>query len=257
VRIIFCFFAFLFGLVIGSFMNVLMYRIPNNISIIKPNSFCPKCKKPIRWYENIPLVSYITLGGKCSKCQAAISIRYPIVELITGIVFLYFSIVHGLNLMFLFNVVFFCILIVISGIDLWHQDIYDVFPFSGIVLGLLYHLLYGSILVSIAGGLFGGGFILLIRVIGGKVYKKEVMGMGDVFLTAMIGAFVGFPFIIAAIFFASLVGAILGILYVISTQQSSKSPIPFGPFLSIGGMIVIIFKPEISQLFQVAGIYSR
>ncbi len=247
-------FAFLFGTAIGSFLNVVMYRLPQGISIVKPNSFCPACKKPIVWYENIPLVSYILLKGKCSNCRKPISIRYFLVELITGLIFLYLFVQNQLSLSFLFYAYFFSVLIAISGIDFEHQVIPDILSMPGILIGLIFHLTQGSFLPSLIGAAFGGGLILLIRTLGGWVYKKEVMGLGDVYLTAMIGAFVGFPIIIPAIFIGALIGAVLGIVYVISTRQSRESPIPFGPFLSLGGMFVIIFKPQVIQFFATLGV---
>jgi len=253
-KIIYYIFSFLFGTVIGSFLNVLMFRIPKGISIVKPNSFCPCCKKPIKWYENIPLVSYILLKGKCSACRKQISIRYPIVELVTGCVFLYLFIQYNLRLEFFFYIFFFCSLIVISGIDFSYQIIPDIFSIPAIFIGLILQIVKGNFVLGIVGAVFGGGLILLIRVIGRWTYKKEVMGLGDVYLTAMIGAFVGFPLIIASIFIGASVGAILGIIYIISTHQTRESPIPFGPFLSIGGAAVIIFKPQIIHFFALLGI---
>ncbi len=254
-KIIFYIFPFIFGAAIGSFLNVLMFRMPKGMSIIKPNSFCPHCKKAITWFENIPIVSYIFLKGKCSGCHKSISIHYPFVELITACLFLYLFIHYNLNFEFFFYIFFFCSLIVISGIDFSYQIIPDTISIPGIVIGLIFQILMGNFVLGLIGAIFGGGLILLIRVIGGWAYKKEVMGMGDVYLTAMIGAFVAFPLIIASIFIAALVGAILGIIYVISTRQSRESPIPFGPFLSIGGVIVIVFNTQVIQLFGLVGIH--
>ncbi len=253
-KIIYYIFSFLFGAVIGSFLNVLMFRIPKGISIIKPNSFCPHCKKPIEWYENIPLVSYLLLRGKCSGCQKQISIRYPFVELVTGCLFFYLFIKYNLGPEFFFYVFFFCSLIVISGIDFSYQIIPDIFSIPGIFIGLVFQIMKGNFILGLIGAVFGGGLILLIRVIGGWAYKKEVMGLGDVYLSAMIGAFVGFPLIITSIFIGAFVGAILGVIYIIATHQSRESPIPFGPFLAIGGVIVIIFKPQIIHFFALLGI---
>ena len=146
-------------------------------------------------------------------------------------------------------------MIVVAFIDFSFQVIPDIISMPGIILGMIYQIIKGDFLVGLVGMIFGGGLILLIRVIGGKVYKKEVMGLGDVYLTAMIGAFVGFPYIIPAIFVAALVGAILGIIFIISTHQSRESPIPFGPFLGIGGVAVIIFGPQFHQLFALLGVY--
>ncbi len=250
-------FAFLFGATIGSFLNVLIYRMPQDLSIIVPGSFCPHCKKHIRWYENIPIISFIMLRGKCSGCSSPISIHYPIVEALTGLLFVCLFARYGISFEFLFYILFFCGLIVISGIDLAHQLIPDLISIPGIVVGLTFQLINGSILSGLIGAAFGGGLMFLIRIVGGLIYKKEVMGLGDVYLAAMIGAFVGFPFIIPAIFVGALVGTILGAVYVISTHQHRDSPIPFGPFLSIGGILVILFRPTLVQILGILGIFIR
>jgi leader peptidase (prepilin peptidase)/N-methyltransferase len=254
VNVILSCFAFLFGAAIGSFLNVVMYRIPKDISIVKPNSFCPACKKPILWYENIPVLSYIILRGRCSGCHKPISIHYPIVEVLTGCLFVYLFVRYNVALEFLFLALFFCALIVISGIDISYQIIPDSISLPGIIIGIAFSLIQGNFLPGLIGMLFGGGLILLMRVIGGWVYKKEVMGLGDVYLAAMIGAFVGFPLIVAVIFVGALVGAVIGIIYIASTHQSRESPIPFGPFLSIGGIAVTIFDTVFIQLLKVLGI---
>ncbi|UCG91482.1 MAG: prepilin peptidase [candidate division WOR-3 bacterium] len=246
---------FFLGAAIGSFLNVVIYRMPRELSIIKPRSFCPNCKKPIQWFENIPIASFIFLGGRCSQCKTSISIHYPAVEVITGFLVVYLFLKHGLNVDFLFYLLFFCSLIVISGIDYIFQIVPDIISIPGIVLGILFQIIKGNFVSGIVGMLFGGGLILLIRIIGGRVYKKEVMGLGDVFLTAMIGAFVGFPLVIPAIFIGALVGASLGIVYLISTRQSRESPIPFGPFLSIGGIVVVVLEQQIVQFFVLFQIY--
>lgn len=248
-------FAFIFGSSIGSFLNVLIYRLPRQLSIVAPHSFCPNCKKPIKWYENIPILSYIFLSGKCSNCHKTIALRYPIVEALTGLLFVYaFSRFH-LSFEFFFMIFFFCALIAIAFIDFSFQVIPDIISMPGIAAGILYQIIKGDLVTGLAGMIFGGGLILVIRVIGGRVYKKEVMGLGDVYLTAMIGSFVGFPFIIPAIFIAALIGAILGVLYILSTHQSRESPIPFGPFLAIGGIVVIIFEPQIYKFLALLGVY--
>lgn len=248
-------FVFVFGAVIGSFLNVLIFRLPRRISIIVPRSFCPGCKKGIKWYENIPIISYIVLGGRCSNCGQTISLHYPIVEALTGLLFVHaFSRFH-FGYAFFFIAFYFGALLVITFVDFSFQVIPDVISIPGIFLGILFQIIRGDFLVGMIGMIFGGGMILLIRVIGGKVYRKEVMGLGDVYLTAMIGAFVGFPFILPAIFIGALVGAALGVVYIISTHQDRESPIPFGPFLSLGGIAVIIFEPHIYQLFALLGVY--
>jgi leader peptidase (prepilin peptidase)/N-methyltransferase len=167
-----------------------------------------------------------------------------------GVLFIFLLTRYGLSLDFFFYLFFIAALIVISGIDYEYQIIPDVISISGIGVGIIFQLVRGTIVTGLIGMVFGGGLILLIRVLGGRVYKKEVMGLGDVFLAAMIGIFVGFPLIIPSIFIGALVGAVLGILYLISTRQSRESPIPFGPFLSIGGIAVIIFNQALVRLFE-------
>lgn len=254
-RFILCIFSFLFGAAIGSFLNVLIYRMPIGKSIVKPGSFCPQCKKPIKWYENIPIVSFLLLKGKCSGCKKPISIHYPLIELLTGLIFLVLFLKFDIGMDFFFYLFFFCSLIVISGIDFLRQDIFDITVIPGIIIGLIFQLLNGNIKAALIGLFFGGGLILLIRAIGGLVYKKEVMGLGDVYLTAMIGAFVGFPFILVTIFFAALTGSIMGIFYLVSTKQDRESPIPFGPFLSIGGAVVVLFHNQVVEMFALLGVY--
>ena len=254
-KLILCIFSFLFGAAIGSFLNVLIYRMPIGRSIVKPGSFCPQCKKPIKWYENIPIVSFLLLKGKCSGCKKPISIHYPLVELLTGLIFLVLFLKFNIGMEFFFYLFFFCSLIVISGIDFLRQDIFDITVIPGIFIGLIFQLLNGNIKVALIGLFFGGGLILLIRVIGKLVYKKEVMGLGDVYLTAMIGVFVGFPFILVTIFCAALTGSVMGILYIVSTKQGRESPIPFGPFLSIGGAVVILFHNQVVETFALLGVF--
>lgn len=244
-------FMFLLGLVIGSFINVVIFRLPRGLSIIRPRSFCPSCRRPIPWYENIPLLSFIFLRGRCAQCRAAISFQYPLVELLTGLVFWFLFRAHGLSLAFAFHLYFFCGLIIISGIDFSHQLIPDVITIPGITLGVVMQILKGTWLLGLLGAGFGGGLILLMRVLGGWAWKKEVMGMGDVYLISMIGAYVGFPDIILAIFFAALAGAITGIIYCLSTRKSlGETFIPFGPFLSLGGTLVIVLNLHLVSILQ-------
>lgn len=246
-------FSVLLGLVIGSFMNVLIYRLPRGLSIAKPRSFCPLCKKTIPWYENIPLVSFAFLGGRCSnpKCRKPISFQYPLVELLTGSLFLYLFLTYGFSFQSLFYAYFFCGLIVIGGIDLTHQLIPDAITIPGILLGLVMQILNGTWLLGLLGAGFGGGLILLMRVLGGWAWKKEVMGMGDVFLVAMIGAYAGFPDIILAIFIAAFLGAVFGIIYLSATRQQRETPIPFGPFLGLGGALIIILKLHLVSILEI------
>ncbi|MCX7995047.1 MAG: prepilin peptidase [candidate division WOR-3 bacterium] len=247
--------VFIFGSAIGSFLNVLIYRMPRGLSIITPRSFCPHCKKSLKWYENIPILSFIGLGGKCNKCKRPISIQYPLVELLTALLLLWSFTKYSFRIDFFFIAIFFFILIVISGIDFTHQVIPDILSIPGIFIGLVYQFLNNNFLMGLIGALFGGGLIFLIRILGGWAYKKEVMGMGDVYLVTLIGAFAGFPMIIPAIFIAALFGSIIGMIYLSITHKSKDNPIPFGPFLSIGGASVVILHNQIIQFLRNFGIY--
>ncbi len=245
-------FMFLLGLVVGSFINVVIFRLPRGLSIIRPRSFCPSCRRPIPWYENIPLLSFIFLRGRCARCHGPISLQYPLVELLTGLVFWYLFRSYGLSLNFAFYVYFFCGLIIISGIDFSHQLIPDVITIPGVVLGVIMQILQGTWLLGVLGAGFGGGLILLLRVLGGWAWKKEVMGMGDVYLVTMIGAYVGFPDIILAIFFAALAGALAGVIYCLSARKRlGETFIPFGPFLGLGGILVIVLNLHLVPILQI------
>lgn len=195
------------------------------------------------------------LGGKCSQCKKPISFQYPLVEFLTALLLLWSFTKFSFSINFFFTAIFFIILIVVSGIDFTHQVIPDIFSIPGIFIGLIYQFFNHNFLPGLIGALFGGGLIFLIRVLGGWAYKKEVMGMGDVYLVALIGAFVGFPLIIHAIFIAALIGTLFGIIYLTITHQSKDNPIPFGPFLSAGGVIVVILHHQIIQFLRNLGIY--
>lgn len=246
---------FILGSIIGSFLNVIICRMPLGLSIISPGSFCPHCKKSINWYENIPIISFLFLGGRCSGCKNPISLQYPLVELLSALLLLWSYTKFNFRLDFFFNAIFFIVLIVISGIDFKHKVIPDILSIPGIFVGLIYQFFNHNFLPGLIGALFGAGLIFLIRVLGGWVYKKEVMGMGDVYLVGLIGAFVGFPMIIPAIFIAALLGSVFGIIYLGITRQSRDSPIPFGPFLSAGGVIGVMLQNQIIQFFRALNIY--
>ncbi|MEO0142486.1 MAG: prepilin peptidase [candidate division WOR-3 bacterium] len=253
-KILYIIIIFILGTAIGSFINVLIYRLPRGISIIKPNSFCPHCKKSILWYENIPIVSFLSLGGRCSRCKKTISLHYPLVELLTGILFLWSFLKYGFSLNLILVLLFFIFLIIISGIDYTFQLIPDILSIPGIILGLIFQMLNRNFYSGLAGMFFGGALILLIRILGGRIYKKEVMGMGDVYLTAMLGSYTGFPMVIPAIFIAALVGSCFGIIYLAITHQDKDKPIPFGPFLSIGGAVTFMFALSIQGFLRTIGI---
>jgi leader peptidase (prepilin peptidase)/N-methyltransferase len=233
-----------FGLVVGSFLNVCIYRIPRKISIVKPFSFCPSCKEAIKPWHNIPVLSFILLKGKCAYCEAKISVRYPIVELLNGILYVTAYLSFGLTYALPFILIFISSLIVISFIDLDFQIIPDIISipliFSGLVLSLLPHDsagLVSNIKESLIGAVVGGGSLLIVSIV-----SKGGMGGGDIKLNAGIGAFLGWKSALLTIFAGSLIGSVIGIIIL---KKTGNRKIPFGPFLSIGALISLFFGERI------------
>ena len=239
--------SIIFGAFIGSFLNVCISRLPKEESIIWPGSHCPDCKKPIRFYDNIPLVSYFLLTGKCRNCKKPISIQYPLIEGITALSSLFLFMKFGPSLSYLFYFAFVAALIVITIIDLYHQIIPDVISLPGIVVGLIASLILPQItfLNSLFGVLLGGGSLFLVATCYEWLFKREGMGGGDVKLLAMIGAFLGWKAVILTILLSSLIGSITGILIMVVKGKDFKYAIPFGPFLSLGAVISLFYGQNI------------
>ncbi len=247
--------VFIFGLITGSFLNVCIYRIPRNFSIIWPASRCPSCNVPIKFYDNIPILSYIFLGGKCRYCNKNISLRYPFVEFLNG--FLYVIIINrfGFEWHRIFYFIFCSALIVITFIDLDFQIIPDRITLPGILIGFI----TGSFLLpdpfmkssalgwksSIIGSVTGFVLYTLIAFAGSKIFKKEAMGGGDIKMMAMVGAVIGWKGIILTTFLGSLTGSIAGIISMIIRGREKGSLIPFGPFLAFGSIISLFYGQEI------------
>ena len=235
--------SIIFGAMIGSFLNVCIHRLPKEESIVRPGSHCPKCKTPIRFYDNIPLLSYLLLGGKCRHCKAPISIQYPIVEAITALSSFFLFITFGVSLSFIYYFSFVAALIAITVIDLYHQIIPDVISLPGIVIGLLGSLVIPQITFwsSLIGVLSGGGSLFLVATVYQWLFKREGMGGGDVKLLAMIGAFLGWKAVILTIFLSSFIGSIIGITVMLIKGKDFKYAIPFGPFLAAGAVISLFW----------------
>ena len=227
-------FAFIFGAVVGSFLNVCIFRIPAKASIIKPLSQCPHCHSPVRFYDNIPIISYIVLMAKCRDCGGKISWRYPLVELITALLSLFLFLKFGLSLTFLVIFIFTAVLIVITFIDLDHQIIPDVLTLPGIPIFFILAIFVVKVpwLEALIGLLIGGGMLFTIAFIYQLITKREGMGGGDIKLLAMIGGFLGWKSLIFILLFSSFSGAIIGIAAMVIQKQDMKYAIPFGPFLS-------------------------
>ncbi|MBF0225012.1 MAG: prepilin peptidase [Desulfobacterales bacterium] len=233
--------AFIFGICVGSFMNVCIYRLPNSKSIVKPNSHCPQCLTPIKFYDNIPLLSYIFLQGKCRKCKLIIPFRYPLVEFLSGICAVAVLIRYGISYESIIYYIFIASLIVIIFIDIDHQIIPDIITLPGILIFFLASLLMPSIklLDSIIGILLGGGSLLIIAQVYYLLTKKEGMGGGDIKLLAMIGSLIGWQGVLFTIFFSSLIGTVIGLIEMGRLKKNMKLKIPFGPFLSMAAILYI------------------
>jgi len=263
---------FVFGSVVGSFLNVCIHRMPLNESIMWPRSHCPHCKKRIPGYDNIPFLSYILLGGRCRFCRQRISLRYPFVEFITAALFLLFYEKYGLNYDFLFYTLFICGLIIAAFVDIKHRIIPDEISVGGLLVGFILSAIKGvktapwgfnfhPALQSLLGIVIGGGIIYLTGFLFDIVYFKllkrpaidgetESMGGGDVKLLAMIGAFLGWQSALLTFFIAPLFGAVVGI---INLAAKKGHTIPYGPFLSLAAIISIFWADKIISVIIYAG----
>ena len=242
---------FILGLIVGSFSNVCIYRIPRNESMIYPASHCPKCRSSIRPIDNIPLLSYILLKGKCRNCGSKISIQYPVVEFLTGIIYIFIFLIYGLTLQSLIYIILLSSLIIIAFIDLNKQIIPDVISLPGIGVGLIlsFFVPYISFINSALGVLVGGGIIFIIGLAGSVIFKKEAMGGGDVKLAAMIGAFLGWKYTIISLFLGFFLGALVGIFLILSKIKSKEDMVPFGPFIALGSFITLLWGEKIIVLY--------
>jgi len=240
-------FSIIFGAIIGSFLNVCIIRLPREESIITPGSHCPHCNNPIKFYDNIPLISYLLLRGRCRHCKKSISLQYPLIEGVTAISSLLLFLRYGPSLSYLFYFSFVAALTIMTVIDLYHQIIPDVISLPGIGVGLLGALVIPHITFfnSLMGILLGGGSLFVVATLYQWLFKREGMGGGDVKLLAMIGAFLGWDAVILTILFSSLIGSITGVFIMVLKGKDFKYAIPFGPFLSLGALIALFYKSEI------------
>jgi len=247
--------VFILGLLVGSFINVCIYRLPRRESIVFPASHCTSCEQPIRPYDNIPLLSYLILRGRCRSCRAPISWRYPLVELVHGLGYLFILNHFGPSFAAVIYALFFSSLLAVTFIDLSHQIVPDVITLPGMVLGLLAAstVLPPGPINALIGLFLGGGLFYLVAVLSIALLKKEGMGGGDIKLIAMIGAFLGWKGMLLTIFLAALSGSIAGLFLVLVRGQSRAEPIPFGPFLALGAMISLFWGPEILQWYLLLG----
>ncbi len=245
-------YVFLFGIFFGSFLNVIIYRLPRNENFVVGRSRCPGCGQRIAWYDNVPLISYIILGGRCRKCKVAISWRYPAVELITAGFFLLAFKMYGLSAYTGVVSLFFALLLVATVIDFQHFIIPDKITYPGMLIGLALSFVNPELspLDSLIGLLAGGLSLYLLALVGDFLFKKESLGGGDIKLAAMLGAFLGWRAIIIIFFGAAVLGLIYAIIQLAVSQKARETRmIPFGPFLSMAALIALFFGDAIINFY--------
>jgi leader peptidase (prepilin peptidase)/N-methyltransferase len=242
------------GLAVGSFLNVCIHRVPRRASIVRPRSRCPHCEYELRWYDNIPVLSYAMLGGRCRRCRERISLRYPVVELITLGVFVLHYLVFGPSALLAVRLLFACALIALFAIDLEHQILPDVITLPGIVAGLIFSLVFPPGIQSALFGMLAGGAVLFaIGEIWSRLRGLEAMGFGDVKMLAMVGAFLGLEQVVVTFVLSSFIGGFAGGALVLSGRGTLLSKVPFGTFLAVAALIASLWGPKILDWY--VGLY--
>ena len=238
--------VFLFGTIIGSFLTVCVYRLPQEQSIVTPRSACPRCGQPIRWYDNVPVLSFILLRGRCRNCQASIPPRYPVIEITNGIGYLAVYGYFGWGWPAVVYAVFFSALLTITWIDWDHQIIPDVITLPGILLGLLSASLVLPVgfVNSVIGIIVGGGVLLLMAWLSPLLFGKEGLGGGDIKLLAMVGAFLGWQHALGTLMIASVIGAVVGVGLMAVRVMKRGQYMPFGPYLALGAILSLFYGPQ-------------
>jgi len=255
--------AFLFGLIIGSFLNVCVYRLPRDLSVVKPRSFCPGCEKQIAWYDNIPVLSYFLLGRKCRHCGAGISFRYPLVELLTGLLFFLIVLALGPKAVAIKLCVLSALLVGLTFTDLDALILPDELTLGGTAIGLLFAWfvpvddVVARILLNVAGfhpdprwvsvaesglgAVLPAGFLGLGGWLFEKIRHKEGLGLGDVKMMAMVGAFLGLRAALLTLVVGSIAGSVIGLIYIYATRKDASTyELPFGSFLGFAGILVAL-----------------
>lgn len=227
----------LLGLSVGSFLNVCVHRLPRRQSLVHPGSRCPHCGYVLRWYDNIPVASYLWLRGRCRKCRDRIAVRYPALELATLLLFLIHGAVFGWSALLVVRLLFACALVVLFAIDLEHHLLPDLITLPGIVAGLLVStVLPPGIVDALLGVLAGGGVLWLIGEAYFRYSGQEGMGGGDVKMLAMIGAFLGWKLALVTLVLSSVAGSLIGVLVIVFKRGGMKYALPYGTFLALGAL---------------------
>jgi leader peptidase (prepilin peptidase)/N-methyltransferase len=242
----------LFGAVVGSFLNVCIYRLPRGESIVWPGSHCPVCEKPVKSYDNIPLLSYVWLVGACRMCRAPISLRYPAIEAMNAVGYLLVLWRFGIGWAALLYAILFSALLVVAGTDISHKIIPNVITLPGILVGLAgaATVLPVGWLSAVLGVLFGGGILLMLAWASPYLFGKEGMGGGDIKLMAMIGAFLGWKSALLTILIGSLSGSVVGIGLIGLGIVKRDEYIPFGPFLVLGAVVAMFCSQPLLDWYQ-------
>jgi len=241
----------LFGLAWGSFLNVLIYRIPKKMSLLTPPSSCPECHKKIKSYHNIPVFSYIWLKGRCRYCGAKIPLSYPLVEMMTPLAFILIYGKFSLSLHFFISCLFASALIVLCVIDYNHQILPDIITLPGLVLAVAYSLFRTDLSLSnsLLGAVSGAGFLLVVYALYYFIRKKEGLGMGDVTMMLFIGSYLGWKMSFFTLLIASFAGAFVGIFFVFFKKKSFQYSLPFGTFLAPAALFSLLWGNQILEAY--------
>lgn len=239
----------LFGAVIGSFLNVCIVRLPADQSIVTPRSRCPKCGRPVEWHDNIPILSWLFLGGKCRGCKEPIGIMYPLVELAVALLWAWMAYRNGLSLEALRGALFGTLLLGIALTDARSYLIPNEFTWGGLVIGLLLSAAAGldAVLTALIGAAVGFGILWLVGLVGTWAFKEEAMGGGDIKMMAMVGAFVGWQGVLLTIFLGALAGTAI---FLPLALLGRKKLVPFGVFLSLGAGVTYLVGPAILDWYR-------
>jgi leader peptidase (prepilin peptidase)/N-methyltransferase len=247
--------AGLFGLAIGSFLNVVIHRLPRGESVVSPGSRCPKCGYALQWKDNIPVLSWVLLGAKCRQCGTPISIQYPIVELVTATLFVLVMWLTPVGPLLASRLVLVVILIALFGIDLHHQILPNVITLPGIAIGLLFSLIAPpGLRDALIGAVLGAGILYGIAAAYYAVRREEGLGMGDVKMLAMIGAFLGWKAVLVTLVLSSFVGALVGIGMIAFSRGTLRLALPFGTFLALGALAAMVVGEPLVTWY--AGFYQ-
>jgi leader peptidase (prepilin peptidase)/N-methyltransferase len=247
---IFTLFAGLLGLAVGSFLNVCIFRLPREQSLVWPSSHCTSCNRQLNWFENVPVVAWVVLGGRCRTCRASISVMYPLVEAFTGVMFVWAWTHYGPDPLLFSRLIFGCAMVVLFVVDIEHRILPNVITIPGVAIGLSFSFVTEPGWVSSLIGIgVGGGVLLLVAEVYLRVRKDEGLGMGDVKMLAMIGAFLGWKLTLLTLVAGSLLGSVVGVGLIMSGKGSMKYALPFGTFLAVAALLSAAWGEAVVQWY--------